>query len=117
MSYVDGFVVPVPTKNLAAYKKMAKQGRKTWMKHGALQYFECVGNDLQVGYGLPFPKGIRAKAGETIVFAFIIYRSKAHRDAVNKKVMSDPAMAMAPKKMPFDMKRMMYGGFRTMVEG
>jgi uncharacterized protein YbaA (DUF1428 family) len=117
MSYVDGFVVPVPTKNLAAYKKMANKGRQTWMKHGALQYFECVGNDLEVGYGLPFPKGIRAKAGETIVFAFIIYKSKAHRDAVNKKVMSDPAMAMAPKKMPFDMKRMMYGGFKTIVEG
>jgi uncharacterized protein YbaA (DUF1428 family) len=117
MSYVDGFVVPVPTKNLADYKKMASLGRKLWMKHGALHYFECVGNDLDVGYGLPFPKGIRARAGETIVFSFIIFKSKAHRDAVNKKVMSDPAMATTPKKMPFDMKRMMYGGFKTIVEG
>lgn len=117
MSYVDGFVLPVPTKNLAEYKKMATKGRKIWMKYGALQYFECVGNDLDVGYGLPFPKGIRSKAGETIVFSFFVYKSKAHRDAVNKKVMSDPGMATAPKKMPFDMKRMMYGGFKTIVEG
>lgn len=119
MSYVDGFVLPVPKKNLAAYKKMANWGRKTWMKHGALQYFECVGHDLEVpkGCGLPFPKGIRAKADETVVFAFVIYKSKAHRDAVMKKVMSDPAMAAAVKKMPFDVKRMMCGGFKTIVEG
>lgn len=117
MSYVDGFVLPVPKRNLAAYKKMANWGRKTWMKHGALQYVECVGHDLKVGYGLPFPKGIRTKPGETVVFAFIIYKSKAHRDAVNRKVMSDPAMATAVKKMPFDAKRMLYGGFKTIVEG
>ncbi len=120
MSYVDGFVLPVPTKHLAAYKKMANWGRKTWMKHGALQYFECVGHDLKtpMGCGVPFPKGIRAKPGETIVFAFIIYKSKPHRDAVNKRVMSDPAMAKAaPKGMPFDVKRMLYGGFKTIVEG
>ena len=119
MSYVDGFVLPVPTKNLAAYKKMAALGRKTWMKHGALQYFECVGHELEspLGCGVPFPKGIRAKPGETVIFAFIIYKSKAHRDAVNKKVMSDPAMAMPPKMMPFDVKRMLYGGFKTIVEG
>ena len=117
MSYVDGFVLPVPKKNLAAYKRMASKGRKIWMKCGALQYFECVGDDLDVPWGLPFPKGIRSKAGETIVFSFIVYKSKAHRDAVNKKVMSDPAMNTPPKKMPFDMKRMLYGGFKTIVEG
>lgn len=117
MSYVDGFVLPVPKKNLAAYKKMANLGRRTWMKHGALQYFECVGHELEPPFGLPFPKGIGAKPGETVIFAFIIYKSKAHRDAVNKKVMSDPAMGTAPKKMPFDVKRMLYGGFKTIVEG
>jgi uncharacterized protein YbaA (DUF1428 family) len=117
MSYVDGFVLPVPKKNLAAYKRMANKGRKIWMQYGALQYFECIGDDLDVPYGLPFPKGIRSKPGETIVFSFIVYKSKAHRDAVNKKVMSDPAMSKPPKAMPFDMKRMMFGGFKTVVEG
>lgn len=117
MSYVDGFVLPILTKNLAAYKKMANLGRKTWMKHGALQYFECVGHELEPPFGLPFPKGIRTKPGETVIFAFIIYKSKAHRDAVNKKVMSDPAMATPPKGIPFDVKRMLYGGFKTIVEG
>ena len=116
MSYVDGFVLPVPRRNLASYKKMAAGGRRIWMKHGALQYFECVGDDLDARGVLPFPKGIRTKPGETVIFAFIIYR-KAHRDAVNKKVMGDPAMTRAPKRMPFDLKRMMYGGFKTIVEG
>jgi uncharacterized protein YbaA (DUF1428 family) len=115
-SYVDGFVIPVPRKNLAAYKRMATIGRKIWMKHGALQYFECVGDDLQVGWGMGFPKGIRLKSGETVVFSFVTYRSKAHRDAVNAKVMRDPSMKM-PKTMPFDMKRFMYGGFTVIVEG
>jgi uncharacterized protein YbaA (DUF1428 family) len=117
--YVDGFVIPIPRKNLAAYKKMAQWGRKTWMKHGALQYFECFGDDLKVkaGCGLPFPKGARTKAGETVVFAFITYKSKAHRNAVNAKVMSDPALNQGPPKMPFDVRRMMYGGFKVVVEG
>lgn len=119
MSYVDGFVLPVPKKNLAAYKKLANWGRKTWMKYGALQYFECVGHDLKVpkGCGVPFPRGIRAKPDETVVFAFVIYKSKAHRDAVMKKVTSDPTMEAAAKNMPFDVKRMMCGGFRTIVQG
>lgn len=119
MSYVDGFVLPVPTKNLAAYKKMAKLGRDTWMKHGALHYFECVAHDnkLPMGCGCTFANGIRAKAGETVVLAFIIFKSKSHRDAVNKLVFSDPAMGTMPKKMPFDVKRMLYGGFKTIVEG
>src|SRR3712207_6414641 len=98
--YVDGFVIPVPKKNLAAYRRMANWGRKTWMKHGALQYFECAGDDLKphAGCGPGFPKGIRLKAGETVVFAFIVYKSKAHRDAVNARVMKDPSMEEMPEK-------------------
>lgn len=117
--YVDGFVIPLPKNKVAAYERMAKWGRKTWMKHGALQYFECLGDDLQVqkGCGLGFPKGVRLKPNETVVFAFIVYRSKAHRDAVNKKVMADPSMNEMPPRMPFDVKRMMCGGFRVIVEG
>jgi uncharacterized protein YbaA (DUF1428 family) len=116
--YVDGFVIPVPRKSLAAYKRMANWGRKTWMKYGALQYFECIGDDLKVqpGFGLGFPKGARLKPDETVVFAFIIYKSKAQRDAVNAKVMKDPYMNKMPKTMPFDMKRFMQGGFRVIVE-
>ena len=118
--YVDGFAIAVPRKNVAAYKKMALWGRKVWMKYGALQYFECAGDDLKVdkkGCGPGFLKGIGAKPGETVMFSFIIYKSKAHRDAVNAKVMKDPAMANVPPKMPFDMKRFLYGGFKTIVEG
>src|SRR5688572_11154759 len=100
--YVDGFAIAVPRKNVAAYKRMAALGRRTRMKHGALQYFECVGDDLKVkaGCGPGFLKGMRAKSGETVVFAFILYKSKAHRDAVNAKVMKDPAMATMPPRMP-----------------
>lgn len=117
--YVDGFVIPVPKKNVAAYLRMAKWGRKTWMKYGALQYFECLGEDLKVrkGCGLGFPKGARLKPNETVVFAFILYKSKAHRDAVNRKVMSDPSMKEMPPSMPFSVARMMMGGFRVIVEG
>ena len=117
--YVDGFVIPVQKKKTGAYRRMATWGRRTWMKYGALQYFECIGDDLTVqkGCGLGFSKGARLKQGETVVFAFITYKSKAHRDAVNKKVMADPSMKKSPPVMPFDPKRMMYGGFRVMVEG
>ena len=117
--YVDGYVIPLPKKNLAAYKRMAMWGRKTWMKHGALQYFECVGDDLatQIGCGAGFTKGVGLKSGETVVFAFVIYKSRAHRDAVNAKVMKDPAMKGMPPAMPFDMKRFMNGGFKVIVEG
>jgi uncharacterized protein YbaA (DUF1428 family) len=117
--YVDGFAIAVPKKNAAAYKKMAEWGRKTWMKYGALQYFECVGDDLKTkeGCGPGFLKGIRAKPGETVWFSFIIYKSKAHRDAVNAKVMKDPGMASMASTMPFDMKRFLYGGFKAIVEG
>jgi len=116
---VDGFAIAVPRKNVAAYKRMADGGRKTWMEHGALQYFERVGDDLttKAGCGSGFPKGIRAKSGETVMCAFTIYKSKAHRDAVNAKVMKDPAMCQPPPKMPFDMKRFLWGGFRVIVEG
>ena len=117
--YVDGFVIALSRKSVGAYKRMANWGRKTWMKYGALQYFECLGDDLKPhpGCGPGFLKGIRAKPGETVVFAFIIYKSKAHRDAVNAKVMKDPSMLTVSKKMPFTMTRFLYGGFKTIVEG
>jgi uncharacterized protein YbaA (DUF1428 family) len=117
--YVDGFVIPLKKKDLAAYKRMATWGRTMWMKYGALEYFECAGDDLEVheGCGLGFRKGTRLKPNETVVFAFIIYRSKAHRDAVNKKVLSDPSMKKLPPRMPFEVMRMMHGGFKVLVEG
>jgi len=118
MSYVDGFVLPLPKKNLAAYRTMAKLAAKVWREHGALEYRECVGDDLKTGMGLPFPKLAKVKAGETVVFAYIVYKSKAHRDRVVAKVMKDERLsaAMEGKKMPFDVKRMAYGGFKVIVE-
>jgi uncharacterized protein YbaA (DUF1428 family) len=116
MRYVDGFLLPVPKKNLAAYKKLAWLGAKIWKKHGALEFMECVGDDLNLKWALPFPKVVKPKAGETIMFSFIVYKSKAHRKQVNTKVMKDPAMGTMPKKMPFDMKRMCAGGFQAIVE-
>lgn len=117
MSYVDGFVVPVPKKNLSAYKKMAEIGKKTWLKHGALDYVEAVADDVKKGKTTSFPRSVKQKAGETVVFAFIKYKSRAHRDAVNKKVMKDPALMNCcdPKKMPFDAWRMFWGGFKVIV--
>jgi uncharacterized protein YbaA (DUF1428 family) len=117
MPYLDGFILPVPKKNLAAYRKMAAMGKKLWLKHGALQYVEAVGDDLNIKWGLPFPKGIKTKPGETVFFSYIVYKNKTHRNRVNAAVMKDPAMATMPKKMPFDMKRMMTGGFKTIVSG
>jgi alkaline phosphatase len=120
MKYVDGFVIVVPEENLPAYKKMAKKGAEIWMKHGALEYFECAGDDLDIAWaGVTFPKLARAKPGETVIFSFIVYKSRADRDKVNAAVMADPAMndsAMKDMPMPFDMKRMTYGGFRVIVE-
>lgn len=117
MHYVDGFVLPVPKKNLTAYRRMSKMAGKIWREHGALEYREAMGDDLKVHYGLPFPKLAKTKPGETVVFAWIVYKSRAHRDRVNKKVMADPRLAsMAPKEMPFDVKRMSYGGFKVFVE-
>jgi len=117
MSYIDAFVIPLPKKKLAAYRTMARFGCKLWREHGALDYKECLGHDLKTPWALGFPQGLRLKAGETVVFSWILFKSKSHRDQVNKKVMADPRMEkfMDPKKMPFDAKRMLYGGFKVMV--
>lgn len=116
--YVDGFVIPLPEKNLADYRKMARLAGKVWREHGALEYRECVGEDMDVKFGLPFPKIAKTKPGETVVFAWIVYKSRAHRDKVNAKVMADPRLAkmMDPKNQPFDCKRMTYGGFEVIVD-
>jgi uncharacterized protein YbaA (DUF1428 family) len=118
MPYVDGFVIPVPEKNIAAYRKMAAAAGKVWMEHGALQYRECVGDELAIEGMAPWAKTIKLKPGETLVFSWISYKSKTHRNQVNKKVMKDPRMneMMEGKKMPFDMKRMLYGGFNVLVD-
>lgn len=118
MRYVDGFVIPIPKKNLAAYRKQARFGAKLWMEHGALQYVECVGDDLKPQIGMPFPRLTKLKPGETVVFSWILYKSRAHRDRVNARVMKDPRMAaaMGSAPMPFDLKRMTYGGFTVLVE-
>ncbi len=116
MSYVDGYILPVPKKNVRAYKRMAEMGRKIWTKHGALDYKECTGDDLVAKWGTPFTKMMKLKPGETVVFAYIVYKSRSHRDAVNKKVMKEMNATGAPPDMPFDMKRMVYGGFKTLVE-
>ncbi|MBK8286807.1 MAG: DUF1428 domain-containing protein [Ahniella sp.] len=115
--YVDGFVLPVPTANLAAYKKMARLGRKVWMEHGALEYVEAVADDVKPGKWTSFPQAVKLKEGEVVVFAWITYKSRKHRDQVNAKVMADPRLkAMGSKSMPFDGKRMFWGGFKTIVE-
>ena len=117
--YVDGFVLPLPKKNIAAYRRIAQKASKIWMEYGALDYKECVGEDLKAQFATPFTKGIRTKPGETVVFAYIVYKSRAHRDHVNAKIMKDPRIAgmCDPKDMPFDCKRMLYGGFKAIVEG
>lgn len=117
--YIDGFVIPLKKKDIAAYKKMATWGAKMWEKNGALLYFECIGDDLLVksGMGMGFKKLAKLKSDETVVFSFIVYKSKADRDRINKKVMSDPSMKdFDPKTMPVDMKRFVVGGFKTLVE-
>lgn len=115
MAYADVYLLPIPRKNVAAYKKMAQVGKKTWMKYGAVQYFETVGDELKMPWGLPFTKPMKLKAGETVVAAWVLYKSKAHRNAVNKKVNADPIMHTMPRKMPFDAKRMVVGGFKVLV--
>ncbi len=117
MAYVDGFVLPVPKKNIPAYIRMSKQASKVWKDHGALDYRECVGDHLDMKFGLPFPKLAKVKRGETVVFAYIVYKSRAHRDKVNAKVMKDPRLnsMCKSKEMPFDLKRMAYGGFKVIV--
>jgi alkaline phosphatase len=114
MAYVDGFVIPVPKKSLKAYVQISKKAGKLWKKHGALEYRECVGDDMNIKGILPFPKLTGSKAGETVIFSWIVYKSKAHRDRVNKKVMSDPAMGQP--ECPFDPARMAYGGFKVIVD-
>lgn len=116
--YVDGFVVPVPKKNLAAYRRLSLTCAKVWKEYGAQDYVECVADDVKPGKHTSFPQSVKLKAGETVVFSWITYKSRAQRDRVNAKVMKDPRLAwmMDPKKLPFDARRMIYGGFKTMVD-
>ena len=116
--YVDGFVVPVPKKKLAAYRALSRKAGKIWREHGAIEYIECAGDDVKPGKLTSFPQSVKLKAGEVVVFSWILYKSRKDRDRINAKVMSDPRLAkmMDPKAMPFDGKRMIFGGFKTFVE-
>jgi uncharacterized protein YbaA (DUF1428 family) len=118
MKYVDRYVLPVPKKNLAAYRRMAEKAGKVWREHGALEFRECVGDDLKTKKIKSFPSLVRPKPGETVMFSWIVFKLRAHRDAVNARVMKDPRLAkmMDMKSMPFDSKRMVYGGFNVMVD-
>lgn len=119
MRYVDGFVLPVPKKNLRAYRTMAQKAGKIWREHGALQYVEAAADDLDVKFGVSFKRMMKPKPGETVVISFIVFKSRADRDRVNAKVMKDPRLAKMMEKgapMPFDVKRMVYGGFKTLVD-
>lgn len=118
MRYVDGFVVPVPKKNLQAYRAMAKKAGKVWKEYGALEYIECVADDVKPGKLTSFPQSVKLKPDEVVVFSWIVYKSRAQRDRINKKVMADPRLKsmMNPKDVPFDVKRMFYGGFKSIVE-
>jgi uncharacterized protein YbaA (DUF1428 family) len=116
--YVDGFVLAVPEKNLSAYRSMARKAGKVWKEHGALEYIECLEDGVQPGKLTSFPQAVKRKPGELVVFSWIVYKSRAQRDRINKKVMSDPRLAdmMDPKSLPFDGKRMFWGGFKPIVE-
>ena len=118
MSYVDGFIVPVPKKNLDAYRTMSEKAGKVWREHGALEYKECVADDVKVGKRTSFPRSVKLKDTEIVIFAYIVYKSRTHRDRVLAKVMKDPRLAasMDPKTTPFDAKRMIYGGFKILVD-
>jgi uncharacterized protein YbaA (DUF1428 family) len=118
MPYVDGFVLAVPKKNVPVYRRIAQKAGKIWREHGALDYKECVGDDLNVKWGMPFPRLIKLKRGETVFFSWIVFKSRAHRDRVNAKVMKDKRLAamMDAASMPFDTKRMAYGGFKILVD-
>jgi uncharacterized protein YbaA (DUF1428 family) len=118
MAYVDGFVTPVPKKKLAAYRSMSRKAGKVWREHGALEFRECVADDVAWGKRTSFPRAVKQKAGETVFFSYIVYKSRADRDRVNKRVMSDKRLAsmMDPKKLPFDGRRMFWGGFRVFVD-
>jgi uncharacterized protein YbaA (DUF1428 family) len=116
-SYVDGFIVPVPKKNIAAYRKLARAAGKIWKEHGALDYIECVADDVKPGQRVSFPKSVKLKSNEVVWFSWIRYKSRRHRDQVNAAAMKDPRLdKMAKKPMPFDSKRMAYGGFKAMIE-
>lgn len=118
MSYVDGFVIPISKKKLGAYRRMARKACAIWREHGALEYRECVGDDLINKFCLPFTKIAKTKPGETVIFSWVVYRSRAHRDRVNAKIMKDPRLQkiMNNKDQPFDCKRMAYGGFKVIVQ-
>jgi uncharacterized protein YbaA (DUF1428 family) len=118
MSYVDGFIVPVPKKKLSAYRSIAKLASKVWRDHGALEYWECVADDVKKGKWTSFPRSVKLKGNETVIFSWIVYKSRADRDRIMKKVMKDPRLAkmMNPKAMPFDTKRMIFGGFKPFVK-
>ena len=118
MSYVDGFVIPVPKKNVDEYRRIAKLAAKVWKEYGALEVRECVAEDVKVGKLTSFPRAVIRKPGETVVFSWIVYKSRADRDRINAKVMKDPRlneMMSTPGKMPFDAKRMIFGGFEVIV--
>ena len=118
MPYIDGFLIPIPKKNLPAYRAMARKAGKVWREYGALQYVECVADDVQSGKLTSFPQAVQLKKGEVVAFSYIVYRSRKHRDSVNRKVMADPrieAMSPGKMKMPFDPARMMWGGFQSIV--
>jgi uncharacterized protein YbaA (DUF1428 family) len=116
--YVDGFILPLPKRNLDAYRRISRKAGKIWKEHGALEYRECVSEDVKAGEVTSFPQSVKLKRGETVVFSWIVYRSRAHRDRVNAKVMKDPRVKemMDAKAMPFDGKRMIYGGFEVLVD-
>jgi uncharacterized protein YbaA (DUF1428 family) len=118
MQYVDGFVVPVPKKSLPAYRRMALKMGKVWRRHGAIEFREFVADDVKVGKRTSFPRSVKRKPNETVVFSWIVYKSREHRDRVNAKVMKDPRLAkmMNPKALPFDAKRMIFGGFKNLVD-
>ena len=116
--YVDGFVLPVPKKSLTAYRALARKAGRIWMEHGALEFVECVADDVKPGKTTSFPQSVKLKAGEVVVFSYITYKSRQDRDRINKKVMADPRLGgMDPKTLPFDAKRMIYGGFKVLVKG
>ena len=118
MAYVDGFVIPVPRRKMDAYKRMSRKMGKISREHGALEYHECVADDVKVGKWTSFPRAVKQKAGEVVVFSWVVYRNRKHRDSVNKKIMKDPRLAsmMDPKNYPFDGKRMIYGGFKPFID-
>lgn len=117
MEYVDGFLIPLPKKKINEYKKIAKLASKVWRDHGALDYRECIADDVTWGKRTSFPRSVKRKPNETVIFSWVTYKSRKHRDAVNKKVMKDKRLAkmMTPGAMPFDTKRMIWGGFKTIV--